>query len=82
MDLNNIDDAQQRTDASGPSPWAAAPVKIPRRAMARRCSCGRCTCCLDNARWERIFQEKFADQTYYTRSLVTRGSALSGFERI
>lgn len=82
MELNNIDDAQQRTETSGSSPWAAPPVKIPRRAMARRCSCGRCASCLDNARWERIFQEKFADQTYYTRRLVTQGSALSGFEGI
>jgi len=36
-----------------------------------RCKCGQCRQCLDNARWERIFAEKFADPNYYTR-LVTR----------
>jgi hypothetical protein len=33
----------------------------------RHCQCGRCRGCLDNARWERIFAEKFADPNYYTR---------------
>ena len=28
----------------------------------RRCVCGRCVACLENARWERIFQEKFGQQ--------------------
>jgi len=32
-----------------------------RRIVARKqCSCGRCRECVDNARWERIFLEKFA----------------------
>ena len=30
-----------------------------------RCHCMVCAACLDDARWERIFQEKFADQSYY-----------------
>jgi hypothetical protein len=30
-----------------------------------RCKCGRCPQCLDDARWERIFAEKFADPDYY-----------------
>jgi hypothetical protein len=33
----------------------------------KRCTCGVCNSCLDNARWERIFQEKFADPHYYER---------------
>ena len=40
----------------------------------RRCQCGRCLQCLDNLRWERIFNEKFADPTYYG-PLVMRGSS-------
>jgi len=39
------------------------------RAAGRRrtpCRCGRCPQCLDDARWERIFAEKFADPDYYT----------------
>jgi hypothetical protein len=41
-----------------------------------RCRCGRCWQCLDNARWERIFAEKFADPDYYTRRRVRCSSPL------
>ena len=38
-----------------------------------------CTCraCCDNARWERIFQEKFADPSYYSNPSTRNGSSLS-----
>lgn len=38
-----------------------------------------CTCrmCSDNARWERIFQEKFADPYYYSSPVTRNGSSLS-----
>lgn len=42
----------------------------------RRCQCGHCRECVDNARWERIFAEKFADPDYYTRSGVRAESPL------
>jgi hypothetical protein len=35
----------------------------------RRCTCRVCPSCVDNARWERIFQEKFADPNYYAKPL-------------
>ena len=35
----------------------------------RPCRCGLCYKCRDNARWERIFKEKFADPEYYNRPL-------------
>ncbi|HEX3747667.1 MAG TPA: hypothetical protein VHW09_27215 [Bryobacteraceae bacterium] len=35
------------------------------RHKSRRCECGTCGTCRDNARWERIFTEKFADPAYY-----------------
>ena len=40
-----------------------------------------CTCrtCSDNARWERIFQEKFADPGYYSTPTTRNGSSLSGY---
>ena len=41
-----------------------------------RCHCGQCGQCLDNARWERIFAEKFADPEYYTRRRVRCSSPL------
>ena len=44
----------------------------------RRCNCGECRQCEDNARWERIFQEKFADPDYYTNRPRPKGSSLTG----
>ena len=35
----------------------------------RRCTCKKCSACLDEARWERIFQEKFADPMYYSKRM-------------
>jgi hypothetical protein len=43
----------------------------------RRCKCGVCPKCEDNARWERIFQEKFADPEYYGRRHVPHVSPLA-----
>ena len=40
------------------------------------CRCGKCSACKDNARWERIFNEKFADPDYYTPRSVPQGSSL------
>jgi hypothetical protein len=53
---------------------AAPPAHHGRRV---RCTCGQCPQCLDNARWERIFAEKFADPTYYTRRVVRYSSPLT-----
>ncbi len=39
--------------------------------------CGKCRYCVDNARWERIFAEKFEDPTYYEERLVRYGSPLA-----
>lgn len=46
------------------------------KSVARRCNCGICPTCVDNARWERIFQEKFADPNYYDVP-PRRGSSLA-----
>ena len=46
----------------------------------KRCQSGKCReCgeCLENARWERIFAEKFADPGYYNRPVVRTVSPLS-----
>jgi hypothetical protein len=40
----------------------------------RGCTCRRCS---ENARWERIFQEKFADPSYYSYPTTRNGSSLS-----
>jgi hypothetical protein len=43
------------------------------------CSCGRCRNCLDDARWERIFQDRFADPDYYRQPRIRLCSPLAGF---
>jgi hypothetical protein len=50
----------------------------PARSSRRNCDCGNCPICEDNQRWERIFREKFADPTYYLRT-VRRDSPLRGY---
>lgn len=69
-----------------PSRIAPLPVSLaapPKAAMspARRrafCQCGSCKTCTDNQRWERIFQEKFADPAYYGALQLRHNSALAG----
>jgi|SRR5581483_5329055 len=39
------------------------------------CQCGKCRAGQENARWERIFQEKFADPDYYLRPAEIRVSS-------
>jgi hypothetical protein len=52
----------------------SAPAHRRRRV---RCQCGQCRQCLDDARWDRIFAEKFADPNYYTRRGVWGTSPLA-----
>jgi hypothetical protein len=50
-----------------------------RRAYrSRPCSCGTCSRCQDNARWNKVFDEKFADPSYYGRISVRHNSSLAG----
>ncbi|HUA59596.1 MAG TPA: hypothetical protein VML19_12625 [Verrucomicrobiae bacterium] len=43
----------------------------------RHCSCGACHSCAENQRWNRIFEEKFADPTYYSGPMIRHSSALN-----
>jgi hypothetical protein len=66
--------------AAARRPDNADPRKIKRSSAPRvrqRCRCGRCPICLDNARWERIFNEKFADPGYYRRLALRYNSTLA-----
>ena len=67
---------EHRTRAPRRRPLAAPPQFRP-ASRHRRCSCGRCAPCLDNLKWTRIFDEKFADPDYYTRSHVPQGSSMN-----
>ena len=49
------------------------------RGRSRRCSCCKCRVCADNARWEAVFQQKFADPHYYSLREPRQGSSLNGF---
>lgn len=63
-----------RMTRRGPSETVyEAPVA---KGIRRRCHCGVCPRCQEDARWERIFQEKFADPYYYSRPL-RRASSLN-----
>jgi hypothetical protein len=42
------------------------------RRASGRCHCGQCRNCQENARWERIFQEKFANSDYYHHDIRVR----------
>jgi hypothetical protein len=45
----------------------------------RRCVCGKCGSCVDNDRWDRIFQEKFGqqEQDYYAAGSEPRSAGVS-----
>jgi hypothetical protein len=45
----------------------------------QRCVCGNCATCVDNDRWERIFQQKYGQQEreYYAATREPRSSGVS-----
>ncbi len=53
-------------------------VGLSKVRQRQHCRCGACKWCLDNARWDRIFNEKFADPTYYTTQRLRYNSSLAG----
>jgi hypothetical protein len=40
------------------------------------CKCGKCVQCVDNAKWDRMFNEKFADPDYYSPRPLAHESSL------
>ena len=61
------------------TPAQDSPRSVLRASRKVRCKCGQCSRCLDDAKWERIFAEKFEDLDYYNRPTVTRGSSLTSY---
>ncbi len=59
----------------------AQPLRLPKRVVRGRCTCGVCKVCEENARWEAVFNAKFADPTYYANRGVRVASPLSDFSR-
>jgi hypothetical protein len=71
---------QRRRTAAPPkqTPPVQAQWREPRSAAPQqRCSCGACPKCREDERWERIFQEKFADPHYYHPPVVRYRSPLA-----
>jgi hypothetical protein len=79
--------ADRRNAAPLPRPASAAPLPRPASAAQptplsrltpyQRCMCGLCRECRDNARWDRIFAEKFA-----AKEPDVRGVFQSAFEEV
>jgi hypothetical protein len=69
--------AREGARASG----GRVPVKkmdrLSRPERRRYCGCGQCEWCLSNARWDRIFNDKFADPSYYGHLVVRHNSTLA-----
>jgi hypothetical protein len=47
----------------------------------KRCRCGACPRCREEARWDRIFNERFADPNYYKARPAHFGSSLGWLGR-
>ena len=56
-------------------------VSMASSRKTRRCHCGQCQRCLEDARWERIFNERFADPDYYKARPTHFGSSLGWLGR-
>jgi hypothetical protein len=81
--LNGMAQRRRRAPkAAGNTPATLSPrsqpvAPFPARRNPHRCNCGTCKICEDNARWERVFNEKFADPDYYAARPIRQGSSLS-----
>jgi hypothetical protein len=69
---------RRRTPLYSRRQWASSEQSLPaERTPVRRCRCGACATCADNARWEEIFTRKFADPTYYSQQTLRHASPLN-----
>ena len=78
MELADSNVIAELTGERSRGPRAAKPLGgFTYRAKRPRCHCGHCERCQDNAKWERIFEEKFADPDYYKLRPKNCGSSLN-----
>jgi len=54
---------------------------VSRCPKVKRCHCGTCPRCMEEARWDRIFNERFADPDYYKDRPTQFGSSLGWLGR-
>lgn len=55
---------------------SSAKVSMAPCPKVKRCHCGVCPRCREEARWNRIFDERFADPDYYKERPTPFGSSL------
>ena len=60
----------QRRNAKRSEPQPDKSAFTARPPKVRECRCGKCSRCVENARWNRIFSEKFEDPGYYDNRMV------------
>lgn len=80
MELTDSLTVAELISSQEPFTVAACPParhKPPIRTRPSQCKCGACERCLDNARWDRIFREKFEDPDYYRQERRQGGSSLA-----
>ena len=63
------------------SPPADADMAVSRCRKVKRCRCGACPRCREEARWDRIYNERFADPNYYKDRPTHFGSSLGWLGR-
>jgi hypothetical protein len=73
-----ISSAKQARRKRSMPPAGAVSARCPR---VKRCHCGACPRCMEEARWERIFNERFADPDYYKKRPTHFGSSLGWLGR-
>ena len=54
----------------------ALPIHFFPAPESTRCHCGKCRQCVEEARWDKIYREKFADPDYYGPRPAPQGSSL------
>ena len=73
--------AVRRPLISGKVSRNSSPRGDARLNRRRICQCGSCHTCLENAKWDRIFSEKFEDPDYYKPRQVWGASPLASLHK-
>ncbi|MBZ5575011.1 MAG: hypothetical protein LAP40_00460 [Acidobacteriia bacterium] len=83
ISLVELSDSQEIAALLASQPQPQRPPTTPRARLStrsgrrHRCQCGGCPACAENARWDKIFNEKFADPNYYKAQPIRHTSSLS-----
>jgi hypothetical protein len=76
--ISSVRQARKNRGSPPPAGNMAAASHCPK---VKRCRCGICPRCKEEARWDRIFNERFADPEYYKARPAHFGSSLGWLGR-